>query len=112
MYNVAHFGFEWEKVTYTVVIYAHKLENATIVHINLECPGQEITLQNKSLRIRAGIALCNPKDTYDWGTGVKLACRSALSIGDHGYWNRDKDFDRILWRYVRVALNTAEGGTK
>jgi hypothetical protein len=105
--------FQWQENT--VKIHAVRSNNATAVIIAVEPPiDQElhITAETQRKRLRGGMALCHPNDTYCFETGVKMACRNALNISNRvtGLWwpKIDAEWERQLYSAIRKALKGSD----
>ncbi len=90
-----------------VKVFADVHCNATTVIITV---GEgEITPENRHFRLRGGVSLCHADDKYDFLTGVKVACRRALGIGQPS-WDKSEErikFERALYSAIRRSIRHA-----
>lgn len=67
---------------------------------------EDMTGQDRWERVYAGASSCDPRDTYDVLTGIKLACRSALGVSEENDHCVRQDVRRsAIYRSIRMALN-------
>jgi hypothetical protein len=89
---------------YSVTVAFHCNVTFVTVTVDTQTP---VTQANYPLRLFAGKAICNGKDTYDPLVGLRVALRDAMDIGEVARY-RDSSHRRLIqketWHFLRIAL--------